>query len=135
MLAYRDKTIFFLWISETTFSKQFSLKNFFLFSILNFKMSWICVYCVTKCVTAKIYPLKIKFYKLYFSKAFYRQLMPFFHKIETILSNQFFLKKIVLFSTQSSKMCLNMCKSRHKLPNAKNWLAIRFTWQNEPNYI
>ena len=25
-----------------------------------------------------------------------------------------------------------MCESGHKMCNAKNWLAIRFTWQNEP---
>ena len=123
---------FFFYKSETTFSIQFSLKNLVCFLLQTLGCLKTCVNCVTKCVTAKIYPLKIKFYKLYFSKAFYRQLMPFFHKIETILSNQFFLNFFVLFSTQSSKMCLNMCKSRHKLRNAKNWLAIRFTWQNEP---
>ena len=27
-----------------------------------------------------------------------------------------------------------MCISSHKLSNAKNWVAIRFTWQNEPYY-
>ena len=27
-----------------------------------------------------------------------------------------------------------MCKLCHKLGNAKNWVAIRITWQNEPQY-
>ena len=30
--------------------------------------------------------------------------------------------------TLSSKMSRNMCKLRHKLHNAKNWVALRFTW-------
>ena len=30
-----------------------------------------------------------------------------------------------MFYTQSSKMCLNMCKPCHKLRKAKNWLAIK----------
>ena len=46
-------------------------------------------------------------------------------KIETILLKQFF------FSTQNTKICLNMCKSLHKMRNAKNLLAVRFRWQNE----
>ena len=61
MSAYRDKTSTVLWISETTFSIQFFLMNFFLLQYLTLKCLEVCVNCVTKCVTAKIYPLKIKF--------------------------------------------------------------------------
>ena len=35
-------------------------------------------------------------------------------------------------STLSSKMSRNMCKLLHKLCNAKNGVALRFTCQNEP---
>ena len=36
---------------------------------------------------------------------------------------------LLLFSILSSKMSRNMCKLRHKLWNAKNRVAFRFTWQ------
>ena len=63
---------------------------------------------------------------------------------ETTFSKQFPLKKsslvfylklkhffyVFLFSTLSSKLSRKMCKLRHKLRNAKNWVALRFTWQN-----
>ena len=56
-----------------------------------------------------------------------------FPQIGDHIIKQFFLN-FFLFSTQSSKMSLNMCKSCHKLRNAKNWLVIRFIWQNEPYF-
>ena len=75
--------------SGTTFSKQFSLKKNFFSSILGCLKT--CVIYVTKCVAAKIYRLKIKFYKLYFSKVFYRQFMPFLHiKLRTYYQTSFY---------------------------------------------
>ena len=77
--------------------------------------------------TGQNIPPKIKFYQLYFSKAFFRQLVPFFHKIETILSNQVFLNLFVLFSTQSFKLCVN-CVTICAIPKIR-WQS---DLQNEP---
>ena len=52
--------------SETTFSKQFSLNNFFCFLLYTPKCLETCVNCVTKCVTAKIYPMKVLIFQIIF---------------------------------------------------------------------
>ena len=50
---------YFFWqISETRFSKQFSL-IFFGFLLLTPKCLETCLKYITKCVTAKIYPMKV----------------------------------------------------------------------------
>ena len=81
MLAYGDKISFFLWIYETTISKQFSLKNFLLFclSILTFKMSWNMCKLRHKVGNGQNIPLKFNF-KLFQScfsnKIFYFHFRP-----------------------------------------------------------
>ena len=55
------KLVFFLWIFETTFSKQFSLFFLFCFKFLTLKCLETCVNCITKCKTAKIYTFRMKF--------------------------------------------------------------------------
>ena len=65
--------------SETTFSKQFSV-FFVVVAILKFRIHKnMCKLC-HKVRNGQNRLPKIKFYKLYFAKAFYRQLMPFFMK-------------------------------------------------------
>jgi hypothetical protein len=78
--------------SETTFSKLFFLKIFLNFLFLTLGCLETCTNCVTKCVTAKIYPLKIQFYKFNFLSHF-RQLMSFFIKMRPY--NQ--KKNLILF--------------------------------------
>ena len=63
--------------------------------------------CVTKCVTDKIYPLKVLILEEKNSKQFCGQFRPFFPKSETILPKQFFLNIFVLlFQTPG---CLGTC--------------------------
>ena len=68
---------------------------------------------------------QIKFYKLYFSKAFYRQIMQFFHKIETILLNQSAEVFFVCFLLKAPKcgyLCVN-CVTNCAIP--KMYLNVR----------
>ena len=61
--------------------------------------------------------------------------MLFILKFKTILTKQFFLNIFCCSLLKALQNVFSMCKSCHKLCNAKNWVAIRFTWQNEPYYI
>ena len=103
-------------IFKTVFPKQF-----FCFLFLTLGCIKTCANCVTKCVTDKIYPLKIKFYKLYVSKAFYRQFFAISHKIETILSNKFFLNVFFLFSFEAPKFV--NCVKKYTMP--------KISWQSD----
>ena len=117
---------FFPHKSETTFSKQFSLKVFVCFFILNSRMSRnMCKMRHKVRNSQNIPPLNQIWQIIQTINAIFTQIWD--HIIITFFSKHFFL-----FSTQSYKMSLNVCKLCHKLHNAKTWVAIRLTWQNEP---
>ena len=110
-------------------------EDFFLFSTLNSKTSKNKRKCVTKCVTAKIYPMKVRILQIIFSKWLYVQFKPFFHKSETALPKQFFLIfffYFLFFFILNSRMFKNMCIWCHKLCNSKMGVGPTFTWSNEP---
>ena len=71
------------------------------------------VNCVTKCLTAKIYPMKVWIVQFFF-KSLYVQLKIFFNKSEITIPEQFFLNTFFVFSTLNSRMSKNMCIWRPK---------------------
>ena len=99
--GFWGQNYFFWQISETIFSEQFSQKIFFCFLLQTPKRLETCVKCITKCVTPKIYPMKVRILQIIFFKVTYVQFKPFFHKSETRLPKQFFL---ILFFVFYSKL-------------------------------
>ena len=90
------------------------------------------VNCVTKCVTAQFYPLKVKIFKKKILKYIFRQIEQFFlqiwdHIIKTVLYTIF----LCVFSILNSRISKHICKWRHKLQNIKKSVGSFFTWWNE----
>ena len=81
---------------------------------------------------AKIYPLEVPIYKLFYSMSFHGQFRKLFHVSEPTLSKQFFSKLEFLFSVLGSMVSKNICKLRHKLKNSKNLPELTWSWQNKP---
>ena len=63
---------------------------------------------VTKCVKAKIYSMEVRISD-FFSKLFYGQFRPLFHKSETILSKHFFFIYVFFYSKLQETLgtCVN----------------------------
>ena len=74
-------------------------------------------------------PLSPFFFTYIFQSIFIDNWGHFFTNLRPNNPNIFF---ITFFFPLGIKMSKNMCKLRHKLCTAKNRVAIRFTWQNEP---
>ena len=57
-----------------------------------------CVNCVTKCITAKIYPMKVRILETFFlSSLLYQQFSPLFNKCEATLSKHMFLNNFFCY--------------------------------------
>ena len=91
-----------------------------------------CVNCVTKWVTDKIYPMKVRILQIIiFQSNFMYNLSHFSTSLRPDYQNSFFLN-IFLFFTLNSRMSKNMCIWCRKLYNSKTGVGPTFTWSNEP---
>ena len=89
-----------------------------------------------KCVTAKIYPMKVRILQIIIFKVTLRTILVIFPQVwDHIFQNSFFEIFFVLFSILNSRMSKDMCIWRHKLCNSKTGVDPTFTWSNEPWYI
>ena len=119
-------------ISETRFSKQFSLNNFFLFSTLNYKTSRYMRKMRHKVCNGQNLPHEsLNFTNYFFQSDFTYNLRHFSTSLRPHYQNSF-SKYFFLFSILNSRMSKNMCIWRHKLCNSKTGVCPTFTWSNEP---
>ena len=123
---------FFWQISETTFSNQFSLIFFCLFSILNSKISRNMCKLLHKVRNGQnLLHESPKFTNNFLSSHFTYNLSHFLTSLKPQYHYSIFLN-FFLFSTLNSMISKNMCIWRHKLCNAKTVVGPTFTWSNEP---
>ena len=87
---------FFWYISENRFSKQFSLKIFFCFLLSTPKRLETFVKCVKKCVTAKIYPIKVRILQIIIFKVTLRTILAIFPKVWDHITKTVFFKFLFL---------------------------------------
>ena len=114
--SFGDKWVTVLQIGGHISKRVFP--NFFPSSSLNSGCLETFVNCITKCVTAKLYPLEVL-------SNFTENLIHLSINLRPHHRSSFFW----------TKMSWNRCKMCHKLHNDKNLVPLRFTWQNEPIYI
>ena len=84
---YGDKTSSSGRFRRPDFQKRFPLTIFFLL-LLASKCLVIFVNCVTKCVMAKIYRMKVRILQTFFLNSLYVQFNSFINKFETSLTNK-----------------------------------------------
>ena len=116
---------------ETTFSKQFFLSYFLCFLFRAQNCLETCVNCLWNCVTPLFTPLEVKLSKYFFSQ---KRTPPSSEMLQSL--QRWHLKDIDeknhwLFNQRpnNSQFCV---KSVGVLLFQENWLALTFTWQNEP---
>ena len=126
MADFRNQTSFFLWISKTPFSRQFSL-IFFWFSTLNKKMSRnICKLRHNVHNGQHLSNESPNFKNVLLLSNFTDNLGHFCTNRRPHYQNSFF-SKYIFFSTQNFRMSRNICIWRHKLCNAKTVIGPTFT--------
>ena len=116
---------FFFYISETLYSKQFSLNKLFLLSNLNPKISRNMCKLRHKVRTAKIYSMKVQILETIFFSVIYRTTQAIFPQVSD-KSNKTFYSFFFLFFTPNSMMSKNMRIWHHKLFNAKTGVGPTF---------
>ena len=125
---------FFWYISETWFSKQFSLTIFF--STLNSKTSRNKRKMRHKLRNGQNLPHESSNFTIFFFKVTWRKIQAIFPQVwDHITKRVFFLIFFCLFSILNSRMSENICIWRHKLCNSKTGVGPTFTWSNEPWYM
>ena len=118
---------FFLYIYETTFSKQLVL-----FSILHSKMSRNVCQLRHKVRNGQHLPHESPNFRNYlFPSDFTDNLVNLSTSLGPHQQNSFFLNFFLLFSSLNSRMSRNMCIWRNKLCNAKTGVGPTFTRSNE----
>ena len=119
-------------ISETRFSKQFSLKFFCLFSTPNSKTSRNIRKMRHKVRNGQNLPRESpNFTNNFFQSDFTYNLRHFSTSLRPHYHNSFFLNKCFVFYSKLP-MSKHMCIWRHKLCNSKTGVGPTFTWSNEP---